>query len=89
MHVNILSIIDHDCIIDDYVTINSGSNINGDNQIKMGSFIGSNTVTKQGISIGQWTIIGVGTVLIDDAKEKCVYVGLPGKIKKRDNSSSN
>ncbi len=81
VHINIASTIGHDCKINDFVTINPGSHINGNNTIDKGAFIGTGTVTKQGIRIGKWSVIGAGTVLINDVQDKAMYVGVPGKLK--------
>jgi len=37
----------------------------------------------QNIRIGKWSIIGSGTILIEDVPEYSLYVGVPGKLKKR------
>jgi len=82
VHINIDSTIGHDCEIGDYVTINPGSHINGNNIIEIGAFVGTGTVTKQDIHIGKWSVVGAGTVLINDVQNKSTYVGVPGKLKK-------
>ncbi|MDE1769758.1 MAG: acetyltransferase [Thaumarchaeota archaeon] len=73
----------HDAKISDYVDLSPGVNINGNNFIQTGTFIGSGTVTKEKISIGKWCIIGAGTVLISDVPDKSLFVGVPGKQKKK------
>lgn len=72
----------HDCILEDYVTLNPGVHINGNNRVETGAYLGSGVVTKEKIRIGKWCIIGAGTVLIKDTKDFSVYVGVPGKIKR-------
>jgi len=73
----------HDCKIGDFVTVSPGTNINGANIIHEGASIGSGTNTIEDIIIGKWSTIGAGTVLIKNVKSNSVYVGVPGKLKKK------
>lgn len=73
----------HDCVLDDYVTLNPGVHINGNNKIGTGTYVGSGVVTKEKIRVGKWSIIGAGTVLIENALDSSVYVGIPGKLKRK------
>lgn len=73
----------HDSKIDDFVDISPGAHINGTNKIQIGAFVGSATTTKENISIGKWSIIGAGTVLLADVPDLSMYVGVPGKLKKK------
>jgi len=83
VHIQIDCTIGHDSVLNDYVTINPGVHISGNNKIGTGAQIGTGTVTKQGIKIGKWSITGAGTVLINDTLGNSVYVGVPGKLKKK------
>jgi len=82
-HINIDSTVGHDSIIDDFVTINPGVHVNGNILIETGAFIGSGTAMKEKIRIGKWAIVGAGTALISDVPENSLYVGVPGKLKKK------
>lgn len=73
----------HDSKISDFVDISPGAHINGTNKIQTGAFVGSATTTKENISIGKWSIIGAGTVLLADVPDLSMYVGVPGKLKKK------
>jgi len=80
--VNMNSSIAHDSCIGDFVNICPGSHINGDNIIEPGVFLGSGSITKEKISIGKWSIIAAGTVLINNAKSFSLYVGNPAILKR-------
>ncbi len=73
----------HDSKIGDYVDLSPGVHINGKNSIGVGTFIGSGTVTREKISIGKWSIVGAGTVLVSYVPDKSLFVGVPGKLKKK------
>lgn len=73
----------HNCILDDFVDLSPGVHINGNNSIHIGTWIGSGTVTREKITIGKWSVIGAGTVLIDNVPSFSLFVGVPGKLKKK------
>jgi acetyltransferase EpsM len=73
----------HDSRIDNFVDISPGAHINGTNKIQIGAFIGSATTTRENISIGKWSVIGAGAVLVTDVPSASLYVGVPGKLKKK------
>jgi sugar O-acyltransferase (sialic acid O-acetyltransferase NeuD family) len=73
----------HDARINDYVDLSPGVHINGNNLIGTGTFVGSGTVTREKIVIGEWSIIGAGTVLISNVPDRSLFVGVPGKQKKK------
>lgn len=73
----------HDSKINDFVDLSPGVHINGSNNIQTGVYVGSGTITKEKISVGKWSIIGAGTVLITDVPDGSLYVGVPGKLKKK------
>jgi sugar O-acyltransferase (sialic acid O-acetyltransferase NeuD family) len=81
--INIKSTIGHDDIIENFVTINPGVHVNGNTKIETGVDVGSGTTMKQGIKLGKWSIIGAGSALITDVEEFSLYVGVPGKLKKK------
>jgi len=73
----------HDSKIEDFVDLSPGAHINGTNKIQTGAFVGSATTTRENISIGKWSVIGAGAVLVTDVPSASLYVGVPGKLKKK------
>ncbi|HOJ85133.1 MAG TPA: DapH/DapD/GlmU-related protein, partial [Bacillota bacterium] len=47
--------------------------------IKEGCLIGTNSALIEGISIGEWSIIGAGAVVTKDIPPHCTAVGVPAK----------
>jgi sugar O-acyltransferase (sialic acid O-acetyltransferase NeuD family) len=80
-YINFNCTIGHDTIIDDFVTLSPGVNISGTNKIKTGVMIGTGAATKQNISIGEWSIIGGGTMIGKNISSYSVYYGSSGKMK--------
>jgi sugar O-acyltransferase (sialic acid O-acetyltransferase NeuD family) len=78
--INTGACIDHDCIIDDYVHIAPNVSIAGGVKISNGSFIGIGSTIIHNINIGQWCIIGAGSVVIKDVNNFSKVVGNPIRI---------
>jgi len=83
VHINMDCSVAHDCTLEDFVTLTPGVHINGNNIIKTGAYLGTGTTTKDMLTIGRWSIIGAGTVLIKNVQEYSMYVGVPGRLKKK------
>jgi sugar O-acyltransferase (sialic acid O-acetyltransferase NeuD family) len=77
--INLDVTIGHDTIIEDFCTLSPGVHISGRNRIREGVSIGTGAVTIQGITIGRWSIIGAGAVVVKDIPDKVVAVGIPAK----------
>ncbi len=77
--INLNCTLGHDDIIEDYVTIYPSVNVSGNVLIGERSEIGTGTQIIQGKVIVPDTVIGAGTVVVKDVKEKGTYVGCPAK----------
>ena len=74
------TMIGHDSVIDDYVTIHPGSIISGNVHVGTGTLIGSGATVIQGLNIGQESVIGAGATVITDIPANSVSVGVPAKV---------
>jgi sugar O-acyltransferase (sialic acid O-acetyltransferase NeuD family) len=77
--ININSIIGHDTIIEDYVSMMFGVRISGNVKIGKGTFIGSGAVILPNVTIGKWCKIGAGAVVTKDIPDGKTYIGVPAK----------
>lgn len=78
--INTSSIIEHECIIEDFVHISPKAALAGNILVKKGAQIGLGANLIQGITIGQNAIVGAGTVVLQDVPDHAVIVGNPGRI---------
>jgi len=77
--INLNCTIGHDTIIKDYCSIMPTVKINGKNHISEGVYIGTGATFTHQLSIGSWTTIGAGAVVINDIPDNVVAVGIPAK----------
>ena len=78
--INTGSVIEHDCILEDYVHISPNASLAGNVFVGEGSQVGIGATIIQGIKIGKWAVIGAGAVVIKDIPDYAVVVGNPAKV---------
>nr|ADI18165.1 acetyltransferase (isoleucine patch superfamily) [uncultured delta proteobacterium HF0200_39N20] len=67
--LNTKSLVEHDAIVEDHCHISTSSVINGGTIIREKTFIGSNTITKEYITVGKTSVIGGGLRVVSDVGE--------------------
>ena len=83
VHINLNSTIGHDAVIGSYCTINPTVKINGNNHLGEGVYVGTGATFIQEVSVGDWSTIAAGAVIIEDIAERVVAVGVPAKVVRR------
>jgi sugar O-acyltransferase (sialic acid O-acetyltransferase NeuD family) len=78
-HLNLGTTLGHDCIIGDCFTTAPGVNISGNNRIGNNVYFGTNSSTREKISICDNVVIGLNSGVVKDITEPGVYGGVPAK----------
>lgn len=78
--VNSSSVIEHECIIEDFAHVSPGSIMAGGVELCEGVHVGAGATIIPLKKVGQWSVIGAGSVVIDDIKEFSTAVGIPAKV---------
>lgn len=78
--INTGAIIEHECIIEDFVHVSPSASLAGNILIKKGAHIGLGATIIQGVTIGENALVGAGTVVIKDVPDNAVVVGNPARI---------
>jgi sugar O-acyltransferase (sialic acid O-acetyltransferase NeuD family) len=83
-HVIILanSVLNHDTVVGDYTSIASGVCVSGSVEIRKSCYLGTNSSIIGEARIGEYSLIGMGAVVIADVNPNSVVVGNPAKFLK-------
>lgn len=73
-------IVEHECIIKNCTHIAPGAVLAGNVSIGAYSFIGANSIVKQGVKIGANVIVGAGAVVLNDIPDNSKVVGNPERF---------
>ena len=77
--INLDCTIGHDAVISDFVTLYPSVNVSGITNIGHGVELGTGMQIIQGKTIGEYSIVGAGAVVVKDIPARCTAVGSPAK----------
>lgn len=78
--------IGHDCIINGHSVISGHANLAGNCRVGMGVYIGLSACIRENIAIGNFSIVGMGTVVVKNIPEEVIVTGNPGRITRINNN---
>lgn len=81
--VNTSASIDHDCRIDDFAHIAPGTRLGGNVKIGEGALIGINSCAIYGMTVGAWSVVGAGSVIVRPIESEVYAKGAPAKAYKK------
>lgn len=73
------SFVGHDTVLDEMVFVANNASIGGRIHIKDGAHIGSNCSILERLTIGEFAVTGLGSVVLKDVAKKEKIVGNPGR----------
>ena len=77
------STVNHDCRMDDYSSLSAGIHLGGAAVIGFRSSIGIGSTLRERVTIGRDTVIGAGTVVLNDIPSDVVAYGVPAKVARK------
>ena len=72
--------IGHGSKIDDYVLMSALVAIPGNVTVEEGCWIGLNASIRDGVTIGKWSLVGMGSVVLKDVEPYTIVAGNPAKV---------
>lgn len=81
--INSGCVIEHDCVLGDFVHAAPNSAVGGGARIGEGAHIGIGSVVIQGMTIGAYSTIGAGSVVTRDIAGKVIAFGNPCRVRGR------
>ncbi len=81
-HVTMLfgSSLGHDSTTADYSYISNNAIIGAHVKLEKGTYLGTNATTLERVTLGEWCLVGIGTVVIRDVPPMAVVVGNPARF---------
>ncbi|MBI4056117.1 MAG: acetyltransferase [Elusimicrobia bacterium] len=81
--------VDHDCLVSDHCYIAPGAHLAGNVTVGPFTWVGMGANVLQGLKIGTNVLLGAGSVLLSDAEDDTVIVGVPGRVLRRQEKIGN
>lgn len=81
--VNTASTLNHDCRMDDYSSLSPGVHLGGAAAIGFRSSIGIGSTLREKVTIGRDTVIGAGSVVLNEIPDGVVAYGVPAKMARK------
>lgn len=78
--INTAASVDHDCLIDDFVSLAPHVCLGGNCHVGFSSAISIGATLLHRITVGSHTVVGAGSLVTKDISENCVSYGTPAKI---------
>jgi sugar O-acyltransferase (sialic acid O-acetyltransferase NeuD family) len=78
--INTAVVVEHDCVVEDFVHLSPNVTVCGNVSIGEGTHIGACAVVIPNLKIGKWCVIGAGAVVTYDIPDYSLVVGVPGKV---------
>lgn len=79
--VNTNASVDHDCVVGPYAHVAPGCALAGGVRLGEGVLFGIGSVAIPNVSVGAWSVVGAGSVVVRDIPDGVVAMGSPARIK--------
>jgi sugar O-acyltransferase (sialic acid O-acetyltransferase NeuD family) len=77
--VNLKCTLGHDCVVNDFAALMPAVNVSGNVSIGKGVYVGAGAVLLQGLSIGDYSLVGAGSVVNKSFENNKRIVGVPAR----------
>lgn len=71
--------IDHDCVLEEGVHVSPGARLAGGTKVGRCAWIGIGAVVRQHMSVGAYSVVGAGSVVVKDIPENVTVMGVPAQ----------
>jgi sugar O-acyltransferase (sialic acid O-acetyltransferase NeuD family) len=80
-HVAVMphTVLTHDDVVGDFVTIASGVRLGGGVRVEPGAYLGAGALVRESVTVGASSLLGMGSVLLQDVPPEEVWVGNPAR----------
>jgi sugar O-acyltransferase (sialic acid O-acetyltransferase NeuD family) len=80
-HVAVMpgTVLTHDDVVSDYATIAAGVRLAGGVRIAEGAYVGSGVMVREQRTVGAWSLVGMGALVLSDVPAGEVWAGFPAR----------
>lgn len=80
VYINLDCTVGHDSILEDYVNLAPSVNVSGDCRLLEGAHVFTGAAIIPPVTVGRWSIIGAGAVVLKDVPDYSVAAGVPAEV---------
>lgn len=80
IHIFAQSLIGHGSTLDNYSYVANNACIGADVHLKEGAYLGTNATTLEYVTLGKWSITGIGAVVLKNVDDYAKVVGSPARV---------
>ena len=73
-------ILTHDDVVEDFATFGARVALAGAVTVEAGAYLGTGSLVREHLHVGQWSLIGMGSVVLQDVPAHEVWVGVPARL---------
>lgn len=77
--INTSATVDHQCTVESHAHLSVGVHLAGRTHVREGVLMGVGSVSLPGVTIGEWSTVGAGAVLVSDVASGSTVGGVPAK----------
>jgi sugar O-acyltransferase (sialic acid O-acetyltransferase NeuD family) len=81
-------VVTHDDVIDDFVTIGAGVRLAGGVHVGIGAYLGSGCMIREDRRVGEWSLVGMGSVVTRDVPCMQIWAGNPATYRRPSDQST-
>ena len=79
--INSGALVEHDCVLDDFVHISPMASLCGTVKVGRLTQIGARATVRNNVIIGEEILVGMGATVVKDLTLKGTYIGTPAKLR--------
>ncbi|HKE98095.1 MAG TPA: acetyltransferase [Actinomycetes bacterium] len=72
-------VLTHDDVVEDYATLAAGVRLAGGVRVGQGAYVGAGVLVRERRTVGAWSLVGMGAVVLDDVPPAEVRAGVPAR----------
>lgn len=77
--INTHCLVAHGGVLGDFATLHPDAHLSGDVALAQGCEVGAGSIVIPGLTVGEWAVLGAGTVAVDHLSGGRTHVGVPAR----------